>query len=313
MPLRLCIPALLASVLLTGFSGASARTLTPSATVEFPEHPVFYYPIDLACLPPDGQRFVLNRGDGTIVVLSAGWDVIRQFGRLGEGPGEITGPIGLVAWADTLWVATPKGLIGYSLTGESVGTRDIPWGITSLTNFRDQLLATWTGGSRGQGAGVVLEYDGDVVQAFGPSCDASNTAQTSGFARCLGWQALPGPAGGCVLLNHFGGDALLFDAVGAKPRKKDLGLGTGKVLGQWSFQSVINDACADPAGGYWVLCYKLDGVARLCRFSDTWELKGSATIDPEIGQGAIRVLPDKTLCLVEEQASRLQIFERPNF
>lgn len=290
---------------------AVAGDLQRLSVVEFPfEEPVFYYPVDLLCVG-DTATVVANRGDGTVVVFDRDWSIVRRFGRLGEGPGELTSPYGLLAWGDTLWVATPQNLVGYGLEGDYVGNRRIPWGMTSLHHRGNLLIGTWTGGSRGQGAAVLMTLTGNVLETFGPRCDASRTADTAGFAVCLGWNILPRASGGYVLVNHFEGDVLIFPDTERDGTKKHLGIGKGKVLSEWSFQSVINDVCADPRGGYWVLTYKLDGQSQVCRFDESWELRGKYGVDRDIGQGAIRILPDGTLCLVEEEASRLHIFQRP--
>ncbi len=290
---------------------ATAGDLRQLSLVEFPlEQAVFYYPVDLLCMG-DTAVAVVNRGDGTVVVLDREWSVLRRFGHLGEGPGELTSPYGLLAWGDTVWVATPQKLVGYSLDGDYLGNRRVPWGMTSLHRYRDRLIGTWTGGSGGQGAAVVMSLTGKVLETFGPRCDATRTASAAGFAVCLGWNILPRSAGGYVLVNHFEGDVLIFPDIQHDGLTKHLGIGKGKVLSEWSFQSVINDVCVDPVGGYWVLTYKQGDQSHLCHFDDSWELQKKYPLDPDIGQGAIRVVSGGALCLVEEKASRLHIFGRP--
>jgi hypothetical protein len=294
-------------------SAFASDPLEELTLVEFPvEDPVFYYPVDLLCVG-DSTRVVVNRGDGTIVIFDDRWDVLNRFGRLGEGPGEITSPTGLLTWGDTLWAITPQNLIGYNWRGDYLLNRHIPWGMTSLRRSGDRLIGTWTGGSKNQGAAVILSLTGNVLDTFGPRCDASRTANIGGFAVCLGWNIFEQQGGGYVLVNQFQGDALVSVGVKGAEEERHLGIGEGKVLSTTSYQSVINDVCQDPAGGYWVLTYKLDGKANVCRFDDGWHLVGKRGVDPDVGQGAIRVLPDGTLCLVEEQASRIHIFDRPQF
>jgi hypothetical protein len=303
------------AVLYLGIShlNAHAAELRCISEIEFsPEENVLYYPVDLLCLS-DTVRCVLNRGDGTIVLFDNQWRVLDRFGRLGEGPGELTGPTGLISWGDTLWVVTPRLLVGYRLDGTYLGERDIPWGLTSLRRYGDQLIGTWTGGSGGWGAAVLLDRSGDILETFGPRCDTSHIQGGAGFAVCLGWSILPGWREPYALVNHFQGDVLLYASSHDQGKRKHLGIGKGKLLSDWSFKSVINDVCVDPTGGYWVLTYKINGRANVCRFDESWELKDRYQLDSEVGQGVIRVLPDGTLCHVEEIASRLQVYERPAY
>ena len=57
-------------------------------------------------LGPNGQIFVLEFSTDRIVVFSGEGEFVRSFGRPGEGPGDLDGPMGM-AWDGTgrLWVA----------------------------------------------------------------------------------------------------------------------------------------------------------------------------------------------------------------
>lgn len=301
------IGALFTLAIINTAGAAEAQDLRIKHTIGLSDDDLLLYrPVDISW-STDGRAYVLNQGDGKILMFSPHWDHLMTFGGQGEGPGKLNYPSMLLVVDDEVWVKVPRGVEIFDLEGVSLRLQEMPYNVTSIKPAGEYLLGTATDQ---EGVGVRLDYDGTILDVFGPK--PSRRQGVLDLALGLSWRVLAGGHDQCALLDVFSGQVWVVDIGTRKTQKIDLGLGHGRVTGSMRFKLAICDACVDPQGGYFVTTYPEKGDPRfLYHFNESWKQDGKWKYPENIWPGVVRVSPRDEICLVEEQSSILYVCERP--
>lgn len=103
----------------------------------------FYDPAGIA-VADDGRIFVLDRGNYRVVAFDASGEALVEFGRQGEGPGELNTPENIAEVRDSVVINDRMGskLSVYSVDGEHLGDHRLEdrWHADAMLGFGDDLL-----------------------------------------------------------------------------------------------------------------------------------------------------------------------------
>lgn len=293
------------------FSGILFAKSGPDLVVErtigqSEDDPILFRPVDVSW-SMDGRAYVLNEGDGRVLVFSPQWEHLGSFAGLGDGPGNLNSPSMLRVLGNEVWVKTPVGVDVFDLDGSSLGHKAIPLHVTSFELYGSTLFGT---SSSIRGAGVRLGSDGAVAEYFGPRQPEGSSLLD--LVRRMNWKILVDENGRLSLLDRYQGAVYLADRAGSDFQPEGLGLGRGAQLGAATFKLAICDAIVDPSGGFWVTTYEDRKSKRfLFHFDVHWKLDGQYSYPNEIWPGLVRISPNNKICLIEEQSSIIYICANP--
>jgi len=147
----------------------------------------------------DGSAYVLNEGECQVLRFDADWELLDEFGRCGEGPGEFSSPTGMIIHHDDVWVFELARITVFGLDGEYKRTMTRGNQLAAAEVIDGRIFARLGAGDR---TGVILDENGDIVEYIGDECPVDFF---SSFKECRNVQILPHPDGMCLLSNLVDG------------------------------------------------------------------------------------------------------------
>jgi len=264
---------------------------------------MLHHPTDLN-FASSGEAFVLNEGDGTIIRLNSDWSLVGQFGGLGEAPGKVSMPNGMVVFEDEIWVLSPWRFTVFSGNdGGYLRTIRLEEQVLAPRISHGKIVATAREAAQ---MGVVIEPDGTLAHSFGPSCDPTPEGSLEGMLRCSEWIVLPAKTpGDAVLVDTYDGYGYLLHSNGEASTSVDLGLGRGWTEpGRMRFKSSIADMASDGSGGFLALAFPGNSARpRLYRYDESFNLSWHTDLPDEVLASEVRVSPRGEVCFVANSSS----------
>ncbi|MDE2653432.1 MAG: hypothetical protein OXI71_06390 [Gemmatimonadota bacterium] len=155
-------------------------------TVGYDDERVFFALITGLAMAEDGTLVVYDSESGSepaVTVLSPGGTVVAQWGKMGDGPGELDGGgAGVALEGDTVLLAGPLGRMGfYTLEGEELARAAVPPGVYWESCLVNGAVIAWR---------VVMQIEGPspgFALAFGPGDGRTTWATRSLATLSLGY------------------------------------------------------------------------------------------------------------------------------
>ena len=299
---------------------AGSPELAHLLTIAGPDHAMVYRPIDLD-FGPDGEMLVLNAGDCRVLAFSPDGELIRSFGRQGEGPGEFENPTGLLVRQDEVWVFQMMRVTVFALDGTYLRT------LTSRVEMHAPLL-TRRGLLVRLGASdrlaALLGDDLALREKLGPECphDGDFLAE---YRACGFVHTLPHPDHLALLINPIDGTLWALAADGSIRREMQLVAATGRSSVSepdgdgrvmMSFTMVLAAGGVDRHGRLWTA--PLDPDAEDTGQPQTLVVRdrdlapvARFTLPAGVGAFVVRQHPDGRLVLLDTDASLVHVCAYP--
>ena len=260
---------------------------------------------------PSGTAFVLCKGNGTVVAFDDQWRPLRRFGRQGEGPGEISNPRGILAFAEEVWVVEARRIERFGLQGSYLGTLVLQEGYENPIRCGQVILAIGESSPR---LVVTIGSDGEVLESFGPECERSNP--NTSYLKCGSfWKVLPAGEQRCLLIDTLFGEAVFVSAEGMIDRRISLDLGKPDIeergYAVYVNRTTIASACALDSGCLILPIPKAEGdPIYVRRYAQDLASYVSIRVPDEIA-GELKLSPRGELCIIDEWNSQLHVCDLP--
>jgi len=208
-----------------------------------------YKPVDVAW-DTAGLAYLLCEGSCSVLVVDNNFEVVREIGRCGDGPGELENAATVEIAGERLFVFQGHRVDVFALSGAFL-TREVLGKQVDDTTVVDGRVI----GTTKDGKNQLLYFDagGNAIVEFGPTCDADEWDER--YLKC-----------GTMTLLNDDNQIILLDPVLATVRwsegdewvDRSLGLNSG---GTWREGSAvhksfaINTACAAPGKNRLLMLY----------------------------------------------------------
>ncbi|MBD3220639.1 hypothetical protein GF314_05310 [bacterium] len=280
------------------------------------------YRPDAVAFGPDGSIYVLNAGDCRVLRYDPDWQLVRAFGREGEGPAEFNNPTGMLIRDDELWVFEQLRATIFGLDGAYVRT------LASRPEMHEPIetdrgLLVRLGSSDRLAA--LLDQDLAITEKVGPECPADADFMTR-FKTCGFVHVLPHPDHLALLLNPFDGHLWVLGEDGSVVRELDLVDDPGRSSSQTDddgnismrFTMVMATGGVDRHGNLWTLPVDPavaddEDAPQLVVVRDrAFEVIAEYVLPPETNASRVVHAPDGTLLLLDGNASLIHVAAYPD-
>jgi len=315
---RWCVTLLI--LLTAGTILAQGPELEVLQTVEGGGDDLLHGP-DALCFGPDSSRYVLNTGDCRVLQFDAQWELVRAFGRQGEGPGEFTNPTGMILRQGKLWVFEMMRATLFSLEGEYLETRSSRLEMHEPISTERGILIRLGSNERML---ALFNDQLELVTKMGPECPGSEDFMAQ-YKACGFVRALPHPDHLALLLNPLDGhlwvlgndgeverELALMESEGASSIQEEDG-GESVTM---SFSLIMGAGGVDRHGRYWSLPFPPDAdedAPQVLVVLGREDLKPVIEVSLPDEVLAFRVFhaPDGTLVLLDGMSSLVHVCAYP--
>ncbi len=258
----------------------------------------------------DGSAYILNRGDCTILHMSADWEPLGTFGRMGQGPGEFSQPTAFALHDARLLVFDFTRIVVFDLDGNYLETIQTGHEIQAATTIAGSLYARLGSGPH---AAARITPRGEIELPIGPECPTDDFFAR--FQQCGTIQILPHPEHLCALINPFQGEVMTIASDGsiAKTYKIPEGPGgfhTADTEGgvSMSLSMTFSMPHLDGRGKYWKIPYTDDGPRSVVLLDAGFRETGDTILLPEeIESHSFVESPRGEILAIQEGSSRVLI------
>lgn len=311
---------IIALLAIAGGALAQGPELEVLQTIEGDGDDLLYGP-DRLVFGPDGSRYVLNTGDCRVLQFDQDWNLVRAFGREGEGPGEFTNPTGMFLRDGRLWVFEMMRATLFGLDGEYLETRTSRLEMHSPIGTDQGILVRLGSNER---LCALFNDQLELVKKLGPECPGSTDFMAQ-YKRCGFVQAVEHPDHLALLLNPTNGHLWVLDRDGeitqeltlmpeegaSSMREEDGGESVSM-----SFSLVMTAGGVDRKGLYWSVPLPEDAdedapQVLVVRSRDELEPVAEVSLPDEVNAFRVYHAPDGTLVLLDGASSLIHVCAYP--